>query len=451
MITGDYHHTAVAVARDVGMVAPDGQVVVIDVPRKEAVRLAVSSPPSSDGSQNAANSPPLSPSSSLRQRQADFAHNFFGLSLGSKQASAARDEADKTVRPSFEAERAIRNASLESEGRRVSFGLPPSRVSLVGASGRKSPDSAAAAAQKTLAPGIALAKPQPSDHDHPNLLQLPRQTSPSSVALPDKPVAGLSSDVAKVPLQPSLYRLNSGSPALPGLSKRTSGLQPPGALSRRISGMPLQTTLSRFSSGMLSTESPPSTLQRASSGLSSGPVSPSPQRPLTRAASLTRLPSQIPISILASLPAVASDDMSVSSAQSSKPLLRLGNQLMQASTRLLQPFRQPDAKHSLIPTESLLKGLTFTSGAGRQHVQPGEAVKSMAEGTVQCAVTADAFEYLLQMRDVSVLEAVLRSAVVFSRMQPHQKGQVVDLLGAKGIHQPFEGQPRHVKVGVNQS
>ena len=124
---------------------------------------------------------------------------------------------------------------------------------------------------------------------------------------------------------------------------------------------------------------------------------------------------------------------------------------MQASTRLLQPFRQPGAVQSLVPAESLLKGLTFTSGAGRQHVQPGEAVKAMAEGTMQCAVTADAFEYLLQMRDVSVLEAVLRSAVVFSRMQPHQKGQVVDLLGAKGIHQPFEGQPRHVKVDINQA
>ena len=30
MITGDYHHTAIAVAKDVGMVAPEGRVVVID-------------------------------------------------------------------------------------------------------------------------------------------------------------------------------------------------------------------------------------------------------------------------------------------------------------------------------------------------------------------------------------------------------------------------------------
>ncbi len=31
MITGDYHHTAIAVARDVGMVHPDAQMIIIDV------------------------------------------------------------------------------------------------------------------------------------------------------------------------------------------------------------------------------------------------------------------------------------------------------------------------------------------------------------------------------------------------------------------------------------
>ena len=37
MITGDYHHTAIAVARDVGMVRPQGQVVVIDTIRPYTV------------------------------------------------------------------------------------------------------------------------------------------------------------------------------------------------------------------------------------------------------------------------------------------------------------------------------------------------------------------------------------------------------------------------------
>ena len=79
-------------------------------------------------------------------------------------------------------------------------------------------------------------------------------------------------------------------------------------------------------------------------------------------------------------------------------------------------------------------------------MDPCDAMTAMAEGSMQCAVTGDAFEMLLQMHDVSVLETVMRSAVVFSRMQPHQKGQVMDLLGYRGIHQPHEGDPRHLQV-----
>ncbi|KAL0030094.1 hypothetical protein WJX79_006699 [Trebouxia sp. C0005] len=93
-----------------------------------------------------------------------------------------------------------------------------------------------------------------------------------------------------------------------------------------------------------------------------------------------------------------------------------------------------------------LKGLVFTSGTGSHYVmEPCEAISSMTEGRMQCAVTGDAFEHLLQMLDVSLLEAVMRNAVVFSRMQPHQKGQVMDLLGTRGIHQQYEGQPRHIE------
>ena len=65
---------------------------------------------------------------------------------------------------------------------------------------------------------------------------------------------------------------------------------------------------------------------------------------------------------------------------------------------------------------------------------------------MQCAVTGDALEHMLQLEDTSLLEAVMRNAVVFARMKPHQKGQVMDLLGAVGIHQLFDGQPRHIQV-----
>ena len=75
-----------------------------------------------------------------------------------------------------------------------------------------------------------------------------------------------------------------------------------------------------------------------------------------------------------------------------------------------------------------------------------EALGALAEGQTQCAVTGNAFQDLLQHSDLSVLETVMRSAVVFARMQPHQKGQVVDLLSTRGIHQLFDGQPRHIQV-----
>lgn len=77
---------------------------------------------------------------------------------------------------------------------------------------------------------------------------------------------------------------------------------------------------------------------------------------------------------------------------------------------------------------------------------PAEALSALAEGQMQCAVTGTAFEQLLQQEDLSILETVMRSAVVFSRMQPHQKGQVMDLLSMQGIHQLFNGQPRYIPV-----
>ena len=40
----------------------------------------------------------------------------------------------------------------------------------------------------------------------------------------------------------------------------------------------------------------------------------------------------------------------------------------------------------------------------------------------------------------------MRNVVVFARMKSHQKGQVMDLLGERGLHQIFKGQPRHVPV-----
>ncbi|DBA85704.1 TPA: hypothetical protein ACH3X1_005275 [Trebouxia sp. C0004] len=91
-------------------------------------------------------------------------------------------------------------------------------------------------------------------------------------------------------------------------------------------------------------------------------------------------------------------------------------------------------------------GLRFLLGTGdvRQDGEALRALTSIAEGQAQCAVTGAAFEHLLQQEDLSVLEAVLQNAVVFARMRPHQKSQVLSLLGAGGLHQVFQGRHRHI-------
>ena len=63
-------------------------------------------------------------------------------------------------------------------------------------------------------------------------------------------------------------------------------------------------------------------------------------------------------------------------------------------------------------------------------------------------MTGAAFEHMLQLGDHSLLETVMRNVVVFSRMKPHQKGQVMDLLSSRGLHQVIDGQQHHLPVRV---
>ncbi len=102
---------------------------------------------------------------------------------------------------------------------------------------------------------------------------------------------------------------------------------------------------------------------------------------------------------------------------------------------------------ALAPAQSqrLLEGLRFQM-AGGHCLDASEVVNALAEGQMQCAVTGDALEALLQQHDLSLLETVLRNAVVFSRMKPHQKGQVMDMLGINGIHQLINGRLRYIPV-----
>ena len=53
---------------------------------------------------------------------------------------------------------------------------------------------------------------------------------------------------------------------------------------------------------------------------------------------------------------------------------------------------------------------------------------------------------MLQQANLAVVETLMRNTVVFARMKSHQKGQVMDLLSSRGLHQSYQGQQRHIPV-----
>ena len=63
-------------------------------------------------------------------------------------------------------------------------------------------------------------------------------------------------------------------------------------------------------------------------------------------------------------------------------------------------------------------------------------------------MTGPAFDYLLQQPDQALLETVLLNSVAFTRMKAHQKGQLMDLLGSKGLYQIRNGRRRHLSVST---
>lgn len=101
--------------------------------------------------------------------------------------------------------------------------------------------------------------------------------------------------------------------------------------------------------------------------------------------------------------------------------------------------------------QQLCQGLRVTL-EGREEGFWGEsalqALQSVAQGQAQCCVTGPAFAHLLRQEDLSMLEIVMHNVVVFARMQSHQKGQVMELFGARGLHQMLDGQPRHIEVNI---
>ena len=397
MITGDYHHTAVAVARDVGMVKPDGQVVVIDAAHKEVPHQDQSAAQTPDAGNSVVSSPWFTPVVSFRQRNADFTQGFAAQPEQAQQGvDASASVAHPWSRASTEAANPSRLSFEAARSSRVSFeGIPPSRMSLEGQ------------------------KPSRMSIEGKERRDLPFKS----------PATRPPAEAVSAHWVPS-----EAAPALP--SPRTELLfdNQPLAHGNVVRGK------APFKAAHQEAQAPYESAHQSSLS----------KRQPFKASSLIRLPSETATSMSAS-PPESSRVSPNSSRPTSQALLHVSQHLIQSSiSKIIRPFRHTwDSSPAVKRFDNYaLEGLSFTSGTGKHHIMdPFEAFASMTEGTMQCAITGDAFEHLLQMPDVVLLEAVMRNAVVFSRMQPHQKGQVMDLLGTRGIHQQYEGQPRHVQVG----
>ena len=65
---------------------------------------------------------------------------------------------------------------------------------------------------------------------------------------------------------------------------------------------------------------------------------------------------------------------------------------------------------------------------------------------MQCCVTGPAFEQMLLQADPSAVHAVMSSVAVFARMRAQQKGQVMGMLGTRGLYDTLQGEQRHLPV-----
>ena len=128
MITGDYHHTAVAVSKTVGMVKPDSQVVVIDTLQQEATRSW--SPdhrnglPSRSGSQAASSnrvSPLTTQQSSLKGQDPQLGHGATPKTPRRPQLPVTAVEEQGLATAGVEAKK---EPFLLASTRRVSFDVP---------------------------------------------------------------------------------------------------------------------------------------------------------------------------------------------------------------------------------------------------------------------------------------------------------------------------------------
>ena len=133
------------------------------------------------------------------------------------------------------------------------------------------------------------------------------------------------------------------------------------------------------------------------------------------------------------------------SSGASKPVKELISQQLKghSSSALLH---KAHAQDSVTPAHAANEDTSLCFMVGNQQWDVQRALTALAEGRMRCALTGDALQLLLQLPDESALHAVLHSAVVYARMKPHQKGQVMDLLGTQGLYQLHGTQLRHIQV-----
>ncbi len=126
----------------------------------------------------------------------------------------------------------------------------------------------------------------------------------------------------------------------------------------------------------------------------------------------------------------------------------LADQPSVSSTALVDSgsFQEACLPQAGAPLASTLEGVSWVRCWDDHSYSMAQAVTAMAEGHLQCAVTGSAFAHLLQHASGLVIEAVMRNAVVFARMRPQQKGQVMDLLASRGLRHTCQGQSRQLTV-----
>ena len=421
MITGDYQHTALGTARDVGMISAAAPILIID----------------KDPGPRPAPTPGLRPEPSNHAPPASVSLSGHGPAVGQDpgqgrppgvdlrrgslhgmpvHASVGQDQLMDSLASGREVSGVTRQTAPLSAPRTAAWhhGTPRSAQTSPHAqqvhSALQSPPGAEMSAPTQSMLGMCL-MPAPAEYRHTLPLLSASALPSSSLPRPGVSTALHTSAVSSSPqplLSASASRL-SPQPLPPTSALQISPQPLPPTSALQISPQPLPST----SAALHSPRRLPST---------TAPNSPWPPSPTCVA-----LHSPQPLPSTSASPSSPSD-----------------------STTQVQSAAEPIPSTSYSTDPSVdTSSLSFILRVGGQgtRLTPHQAWTALAEGQTQCVVTGLAFQHLLEQSDSARLETVLRSVVVFARMQPHQKGQAVLLLTSQGLTHPYQGgATRHTPV-----